>query len=309
MESEAKYTLVGSIVVGIVALVCLFAVWLSNNGQGSYEYYKIYFKNQNLAGLQTDSDVTMKGIKVGSVDSYGISPNNVEQVEVLIRVNMNTPVKVDTRAVINRNILTGLAQIELTKGTQLSELLTKISKDEKYPIILEGRTELAQLADNVPELLGTLTDLSSRVNSVFSDENVKSITGILNNLEQVSVTIKKSDKNIEAIISNLAKLTGNLEQSTDKFNKLADKADQRLNVTGTELNQAIKDIAEAARTVSKSVESTSQVVSIETQQISHSLNSASESIAAVAEKFENPKAIITGPSKDNLGPGEVILGK
>ena len=49
MEPEAKYTLVGTVVLLLVALIVVAAVWLrSTGGERDIDTYKIYFARQSL---------------------------------------------------------------------------------------------------------------------------------------------------------------------------------------------------------------------------------------------------------------------
>ena len=53
MEPEARYTLVGTAVLILVALVVGAVLWLrSSGGGGAHRQYKIYFVNQSLEGMR-----------------------------------------------------------------------------------------------------------------------------------------------------------------------------------------------------------------------------------------------------------------
>ena len=68
METDARYTLVGLVVLGLIASLAIAVVWLSHSsGDKSFPRYTIYFKEESPAGLQIDGDVTMRGIKICKV--------------------------------------------------------------------------------------------------------------------------------------------------------------------------------------------------------------------------------------------------
>ena len=68
MESDPKYFRVGSFVIICTILLLIFVLWLSGvQDSRNQKTYTIYFRQQTLDGLQKDSFVTMKGIKVGDV--------------------------------------------------------------------------------------------------------------------------------------------------------------------------------------------------------------------------------------------------
>ena len=71
METEGRYTLVGAVVLAVVALLTLAIVWLTGAADTiAYQTYTIYFKEQSLDGLAVGSPVKMRGIKVGVRFNY-----------------------------------------------------------------------------------------------------------------------------------------------------------------------------------------------------------------------------------------------
>ena len=62
MEQEAKYTVVGTVLLILIALIAGAVVWLRSTGaEVDDRSYKIYFERQSLEGLQVRSEVRMKG--------------------------------------------------------------------------------------------------------------------------------------------------------------------------------------------------------------------------------------------------------
>ena len=96
MEPESRYTLVGAAVLALAALLAAALVWLSGEDGSDHQSYMIHFEKQSLDGLQLGSDVNMRGVKVGRVQAYKLSPQNINQVDVTIRVGRDTPVSVNT---------------------------------------------------------------------------------------------------------------------------------------------------------------------------------------------------------------------
>ena len=101
----------------------------------------------------------MRGVKVGRVESYELSPQNINQVDVTIRVEEDTPVRENTTAVVSRNLVTGLARIDLITPTNPGPELLRNPAGEDYPVIAEGTSDLDQIADALSRL--AVTSLSS----------------------------------------------------------------------------------------------------------------------------------------------------
>ena len=94
MEPEAKYTLVGVAVLILLALVAAAVVWLRSSGEGAdAREYKIYFERQSLEGLEPRSNVTMRGVRVGSVTGLRFSSQRPGRGRSLHRVDPATPVR------------------------------------------------------------------------------------------------------------------------------------------------------------------------------------------------------------------------
>jgi len=105
MEPEARYTVVGAVVIILVAIFAALLIWLRSSGEASGDHrYKIYFEHQSLQGLQVRGDVTMRGIKVGAITSLRFASDRPNAVEVVIAVAPDTPVRESTGAVVERNL-------------------------------------------------------------------------------------------------------------------------------------------------------------------------------------------------------------
>ena len=195
MEPEAKYTLVGTAVLVLVALIVVAAVWLRTTGATRQRTVQIYFARQSLEGLQIRSDVKMQGIKVGSVTGFRISAGRPGTVEVVIRVVGTTPIRQSTRANVERQLLTGIANIRLVNINETSPLLTEAPSDEPYPLIAEGESEY-KFSESVAQIAQRADETMQRINLALSDENQVALSEILVNLRRISAN---ADRNMASL--------------------------------------------------------------------------------------------------------------
>lgn len=315
MEPEAKYALVGAVIIFLCGLLVWAVFWLSDiSEQDQSAYYTIYFREHSLAGLQQDSDVTMKGIKVGVVDSFEISRQDIERVKVVIRLRGDTPIKTDTRAVINRNLLTGLAFIELASSSRQSKYLTEVRAGEEYPVIPEGQTELQAIANNLPEFLGHASELVARASEFFSKENMESVTEILSNLKQASATLAKNDQKLTTIIGNLDALSGKLVPVAESMTKVSKAIDEDFDTVYAEFRETIAALKGASVSletgiteISGSISGAADVLSLELSSFTQEMRQAAQTVSTTAGNYEDPAKILSGPSSASLGPGEHSL--
>src|SRR3569623_398426 len=147
METEGRYTLVGAVVLAVVALLTLAIVWLTGAADTiAYQTYTINFKEQSLAGLAVGSPVKLRGIKVGVVDGYRYSNQQEAAVAVPARIDEGVPVHCGATACIKRNLVTGIAAVEITNGPSEGPLLSKAPDGERYPVIAVGSSDIDKVA-------------------------------------------------------------------------------------------------------------------------------------------------------------------
>lgn len=312
MEPEGKYLFVGASVMIGVTLIAAAIFWLSEAGRhGHADYYSVYFAKQTLNGLQYDSAVTMKGIRVGSVLELHISQKNIELVRVLLRLDGGTPVKTDTRAVINRNLLTGLANIDLINSTQDAHRLTQILPGEDYPVIPEGQTELHEIAASLPQLVHQVGQIVGEVQALLSEENRQAVSKTLANLERISRTIAERDKELSSLITDMQqaahRMTSvgeSLEEFARNMSRSSEEVRPKLMETLESLSGAVATIdAETAR-LSTAFSTTADLMSQDIQGVSQKVGSVAGKVSSAAEAFEDPRSLLAGPPDGSLGPGE-----
>jgi phospholipid/cholesterol/gamma-HCH transport system substrate-binding protein len=312
MESDAKYLWVGIVTIILIGMLVFAIVWITEiGGMRDVDYYTIYFKEHNLDGLQVDSDVTMKGIKVGSVVDFTISPDDIERVKVYIRLERGTPVKLDTEAVIRRNLLTGLARIDLIGSSKESPYKSEIFAGELYPIIPEGQTELGAITQTIPGLVDKINEMVGRANAFLTDENIQAVNSTFLNLESFASVLGKNSDNFDSIINDLSQLSNEISQVTSRVREFTSKADTRFDTFTSHAQEGLTDLREAITNldarlqgVTNSLKSAADILAIETSNISRDISTASQALTRTLEKFEDPTTIILGPGKDTLGPGE-----
>lgn len=312
MESKAKYILVGVITLTICVLSGVSILWLSDlSGSRGTKRYVTYIRHHSLAGLQVNSDVTMKGIRVGKVLSYEISPIDIERVQVVLSVGENTPVKEDTESIIKRNLLTGLAWVELEGGTAGSRLLTEVPKGEAYPVIREGKTAIDEIAESLPQLAGEIGDVIGKLSQVLNDDNTQAVSRILSNLAKFSTILSDKSEglsqtitNFEELSSKMLKISKTLESLSLKGNRNIDNISRDLRHLLTELSETISIIKREGGKTGIAVRQGVEQLTVDLGKLSDEVSRAAESVTNTMDELNNPSEILTGPAKESLGPGE-----
>ena len=115
MEPEAKYTLVGGCGAGAAGADRRRRRMAGVGKRGNdVQRYKIYFTRQSLEGLQVRSDVRHAGHPGRRGHRLLASRSSARaRSRSSIGVDPATPVRESTRAVVDRNLITGMATIRL----------------------------------------------------------------------------------------------------------------------------------------------------------------------------------------------------
>ncbi len=312
MESEAKYALVGTLMLVLVGCIAVAILWLSEaGGLHNKRFFTIYFQEHTLYGLQKDSYVTMRGIKVGSVTDLEISPRNIEQIRVTLMVDEDAPVKTDSVALINRNLLTGFASIDLAKGTKDAAMLTTIPPGEEFPIIPEGRSELEAVADSIPQVVERFGEIAGKLQALMSDQNVAAVSKILADVAVVTDTVARNNKSIEIGIKRLEVLADELSKISTSVRGLTESSDAQIRRIATEfegtlgaIRESIKQLDTKGGELIQTMSSSMQVISQGIGDAVQNIGEAASALSAAVAGFEQPRKILTGPHKEQLGPGE-----
>jgi phospholipid/cholesterol/gamma-HCH transport system substrate-binding protein len=294
MDSKVRYKLVGVFILIHVFIFIGILIWLvGGTGFEQSDRYIVYFEKQSLDGLQRDSLVTMRGIRVGVVEGYVISDDNIERVKVLLRLEKGVPVKTNSRAVIRRNLLTGLAKIDLTGGTQSAEQL-KVLDDEEYPVIPEEITQLDRIADEVPDLLEKFDHVAARLNLLFSEDNISTIESTLQSLSTLTAELSAAAPSLRGSLENIESISKNASMAIDKISGSEDVsgvADDIVLITKdikeavTELRKSTSSVAPALRKISR----TSGLLQKDISDIGKGVSSLSEAYGDPAELLSTDK--------------------
>jgi phospholipid/cholesterol/gamma-HCH transport system substrate-binding protein len=312
MEAEARYTLVGAVVMVVAAMVVLSTLWIAGKADDiAYRHYTVYFRNQSMDGLDVDSAVKMRGIKVGTVSDYDFVSQPDEAVRVLIKVSEEAPVRQGAEAYVKRNVVTGLATIEITNPPDHAQLLNVAPEGEKYPVIAEGSSDLDKVASAVSRMAENGAQVLDKMNALLSDENQARISATLANLKAISDHLVSNRQSLEAAVQGIRDASDEFRFAGASIAQAATRAEGSITGVGQNAQTALK---EAARTL-ESMQKETQAISTKLQALSDTgtlqlgamsrdVRTAADAVTVAGQKLSNPKALLLGPGKQQPGPGE-----
>ena len=335
MEPESRYKLIGAAVLALALLTAALAVWLSGTGVGSeFRLYSIHFERQSLEGLQIGGDVNMQGIKIGRVESFSIDRNNPNRVNVTIRVSRQTPVSVKTTATIARNLLTGIARINLETPVQMGPPLEVVPEGEDYPVIAEGTSDFDQLTRTANNLvisagrsfdkLGELLDesnqetfsqalagvrelavgLAARLDSF--DRTATSMTAAADALAQTARPFRSSSESIAGAVNRFGEQTAPVATQAQQTLAEARSALTEMRTAVTELSASTRSLEKELATLARQAQGATDVGTLELRATALQLRSGLEQLSQTLDRLQDPRAILVGPNAGALGPGESL---
>jgi phospholipid/cholesterol/gamma-HCH transport system substrate-binding protein len=304
MEPKVNYVLVGAFVVLFGAVLIVIVLWLVRGGpQRTYRSYYAYF-GESVSGINEDSVVRYKGIKVGRVRNMRLDPENPERVRLVLDIAEGTPIKEDTVASLATQGLTGLAFVELGGGTRDSPPLTP-PPGQRYPVIkIKPSLPLDQAAST---LMTSLNEIASSLKDLTDKESRDSIRKTMVNLAELTAALKQREKELDKLFSSTDRTLENTREATEKLPALFSRA--------TETAAALENMAQQIARTGKSVDSllagsqqdvrrfTNQTLS-ETGLLIAELRQLTERLQRLAQQVEqNPRSLLFG-RRPAPGPGE-----
>lgn len=104
------------VIISLVALGGVFAVLGGIRLARDERTYLVVFE-QSVSGLQPSSEVTYKGVPVGTVRDVRFRDGSIEEIAVEVGIEADVPIKADTRAQLQPQGITGFYVLELVGGT------------------------------------------------------------------------------------------------------------------------------------------------------------------------------------------------
>jgi len=220
METRANYVLIGGFTILATVCLLLFALWAAKfSSDRNWRQYEVIF-TEPVTGLTEGGSVQYNGIGVGTVDKLSLSPDDARKVIALLKLKADTPVKVDTRAKLSQQGITGVPFIQLTGGSpQAAQLLPK--NDDQIPVIRTEPSALQNIAD-------TANRLVARMDKLISEENIAKLSATIDHLEQTTGSIAGQREDIAALIVNARKATETLQLTLATANGSLNKIDRNV---------------------------------------------------------------------------------
>jgi phospholipid/cholesterol/gamma-HCH transport system substrate-binding protein len=239
MERNANYALVGFASLLLFAGLVVFSVWLAKlEFYKQYELYDILFKGP-ISGLSEGGEVHFNGIKVGEVTRIALDKADPTMVRARARVTTDVPIRVDSYATLEPQGITGVTYVQITAGTPSKLLLRDTVPPMTVPVLQSRPSALSGLLQGGSTVMAAAVDALHRVNTVLSDDNIKSMTNTLHDVEAVAAEVRKRKE----LFADADQALKSIDQTAQSIRRLSDSSGQLVNVDG---KRTLRDVADAA---------------------------------------------------------------
>lgn len=243
-ELKIGLTVVVAVLIGFIGFRIMKDVPLFRQGNIIYTTY------ERVDGLSVGTPVTLRGIKIGSVQSLTLLPTD----SVLVALNINFAdggIPEGSVAYVRSVDLLGTKGIEIERGSgtglighlesmqgvydkglmgELAAQGTRISQNvntstENLSVVLEEVKMLMQQGgrENVSQTLSNLNSTSAEVDALIRETNEdlkQSIESLKNTLQNVETLTSDEQENIKNMLANLEASSNELESISTNLNSI-----------------------------------------------------------------------------------------
>lgn len=304
LEAKTNYTIVGLVVIILTCALLASALWLSVGfDQKKYKIYAVYI-HEAVSGLNEESVVKYNGVQVGSVYKIALSHVDPREVKILLKIEEGTPITTSTTATLISQGITGNTYVGLSAS---SSDLTPLQKrpEEPYPIIPTRPSLFNQIDTVLKEVSENINSVSVRLKDILNNENATNLKKSLANIQSFTQmmsahndSIRRSLKNSDILLDNLAKVSEDLPQVVRELKS-------SINKLTLEISRASGSISSTMKSGKTTLDKISQETLPPAITLLHRLNNIATNLEKVsAEMRQNPSVLIRGTTPPKPGPGE-----
>lgn len=290
METRANFAMIGAFTLAVIAAAFMFVFWFSGaRTREGIKTYKIVFTS-SVSGLSRGARVLFNGLNVGEVKAIDLEPSDPGKVFALIEVARNTPVKTDTRARLESQGLTGVANVALIGGTPSARDVP--GNPTNPPIILAEQSEIQNILETLQRLTVKVDSAMTQVEKLISS-NADSINNTIKNVEKFSTALGENSDGFKQFMASVSELGKTLKPVAENLESLTKNLNTR--IAAIEPEQLKKIIANAEKVTSTFAGSIDQFDKL-----------VKENSPAVAETIKNAQAFSKTLAKNGDNVDKVI---
>jgi len=304
MYSKVNYTIVGIFVILFGAGLVGFTFWLAKYGiKSEYSIYKLQMK-ESISGLSKDSTVRLRGVDIGRVSEIRIDPENIEHIEVFLKIRSAVPIKRDMIAHTEMLGITGLLSIEIDGGTNESALL-KTDDDDQIPVIRTTPSWFNKTTKGIGALAEDLSIVLERAKKLLSEENIQNVGAILDNSEKVTAKLVGTLDEFSNTMQVYKKAAVNLNESVETVSKDFNRITKRSLPALESLEKAATSFNRLTLSAEKSLNRGDYNIKEVFEPMLVDISILTEQLTDLSRELQNnPNGLLFKSRRKRRGPGE-----
>ncbi len=224
METRANYALIGLFTLAVVAAAFGFVYWFSGGDRGqARQQVRIVFSG-SVSGLSRGSMVLFNGLRVGEVTQISLLPEDPRRVVSIVELDRSTPIRTDTKARLEYQGLTGVAQIALVGGEPGAPVLVA-GPGQPMPTIFAENSAFQDLIETARSVAGKADEVLTKVGNLVTDNEV-SINRTIRNAETFSKALSDNAPGIDRLLQQVGAAAERVGPLAEKLETLATRVDE-----------------------------------------------------------------------------------
>lgn len=212
MENRNSYTIVGMFFIACLTAFAIFIWWMTSKNNTKVDFKEYYIHTSELpSGLKVDSTVKFIGVPAGSVSDINFVDDKNALINITMKIREDLPIKADSVASIEVQAISGVASINISRGT-------KDFKPGDKPILKLEESLLSKLGNNAENITLKINQTLDKVDGFFSAENIAHIESILRNIDKFTqvLTDENGLSEVDSIVKNVKNFTDSLNKTDTK---------------------------------------------------------------------------------------------
>lgn len=281
METRANYATIGLFTLGVIVACFVFIYWLARYDESGIRKPLRILIPGSVTGLAPGSQVLFNGIKIGEVNTLRINPDDPNEVEAMVSVDPNQPIKKDTKASLGIQGLTGIAYVELKGGTGT---LPNLLDQQGIPTLTAQGSGLQDLIASAQELVTKVNTAVDRVNG-FIDTAEPGLTTSVKNIQTFTDALASNSEGVKEFMTNVGDLSKRIGSLSETLTGMVGKADKIISaIDPSKVADTLANIATVTDKLSASSGAFPEIIGNVKQvseQLEKALDGAQQIIAAV----------------------------
>ena len=212
MENRNSYTIVGMFFMACLTAFAIFIWWMTSKNNTKVDFKEYYIHTTELpSGLKVDSTVKFIGVPAGSVSDINFVDDKNALINITMKIREDLPIKADSVASIEVQAISGVASINISRGT-------KDFTSGQKPILQLEESLFSKLGNNAENITLKINQTLDKVDNFFSPENIAHVESVLKNIDKFTqvLTDEEGLSEVDSIVKNIKNFTDTLNKTDTK---------------------------------------------------------------------------------------------